>query len=1067
MANMASQSRVGRLVKIAAFGLAFGFAACAGGWADDAPTPPTPTASPSPGAADILALLDQEKPDPAALARRDAAANAAIAGNLPQDKRAEGFFHRAHARDDGGRINDAIADVQQAIELSKGENYTRVTSRYQQYLHRLLLRSGDDKGAIKLMISEVDGLERRDRGRLFTLYDELAHAYARAGDYPPIERLSRSGHALLAETQSWSAKSDPFRPGYRLAVDDLDATLQQIRNQYGEAERLFEDAAQAASGALARYDPALASQGENYPTREDHEQAVDGFQVSAGAMKVQLGRAQDGEVDIREGLLGILKRNGKNNERTGAAVSTLGFAMLGEGRYEDAERLIRATLAIYRTVGLRDETPRVVGNLQQLAQSLEGEKKADEAQTIYDQIDRLVAGWDPVPREAVMNETPRLKRLIETGKADEAVELATRKLARERARSGDDSQATAVVRGYLASALAKSGHGAEALVDFKAAIPILTATSRQEDSDDDLTAGAIDERNRFILENYLALLASEPNLADAGAIEATLGLADDLRGRSVQRALAEASARAAVKDPALGGLARSEQDLSRQLNDAIRALADVLALPPDKRDAKTVGDAQTKVARLRVSHAAAKLALSAKFPTYAKFIDPPPIEATEIRALLGGDEALLSFYFGESASFVWALAKDKPLSFRALPITTAELDAKVAKLREALEPEIATVKEIPAFDVPLAYSLYQTLLAPVEDVWGPAKNLLVVTNGSLGFLPLGLLPTTPTQPTADPAVLFAEYRDVPWLARQHAITAIPSVSTLKALRTTELVDAQRQKLIGFGDPYFNKREAEEAAKEAAATPVVADPEPDPGDPYLGEDPLGPPIGMQRGLPQGDFSEALAELPRLPDTAEELRAIASALDVNPATALRLGKEANEQVVKSTKLSLYRIVAFATHGLMADDIDGLDQPALALTAPKVAGIEGSGLLTSEDILGLKLNADWVVLSACNTAAASGAGAEAASGLGRAFFYAGARALIVTNWSVQSSSARELITDIFRRQGADPKLSRAEALREAMMGLIDGPGMVDAAGATQFSYAHPLFWAPYTIIGDGGGP
>jgi CHAT domain-containing protein len=229
---------------------------------------------------------------------------------------------------------------------------------------------------------------------------------------------------------------------------------------------------------------------------------------------------------------------------------------------------------------------------------------------------------------------------------------------------------------------------------------------------------------------------------------------------------------------------------------------------------------------------------------------------------------------------------------------------------------------------------------------------------------------------------------------------------------------------------------------------------------------GPPVGLRRGPPAADFSEALGILPRLPDTGEELRSIAAVLGADPAAALKLGKDANERVVKTTNLSAYRLVAFATHGLLADDIDGLDQPALALTAPKVAGIDGSGLLTSEDILGLKMNADWVVLSACNTAAGAGAGAEAASGLGRAFFYAGSRALVVTNWSVQSTSARELVTDIFRRQAADPKLTRAEALRQAMMGLLDGPGFVDDFGATVFSYAHPLFWAPFTLIGDGRG-
>jgi len=134
--------------------------------------------------------------------------------------------------------------------------------------------------------------------------------------------------------------------------------------------------------------------------------------------------------------------------------------------------------------------------------------------------------------------------------------------------------------------------------------------------------------------------------------------------------------------------------------------------------------------------------------------------------------------------------------------------------------------------------------------------------------------------------------------------------------------------------------------------------------------------------------------------------------------------------------------------------------------VAGVEGDGLLTIDKILGLKLDADWVVLSACNTGAGAGAGAEAASGLGSAFFYAGTRALLVTNWSVHSASARELTSDLFRRQSADPSLSRSEALRQSMMALIDGPGSVDAEGRTGYTYAHPLFWAPFTVIGDGGG-
>jgi len=107
---------------------------------------------------------------------------------------------------------------------------------------------------------------------------------------------------------------------------------------------------------------------------------------------------------------------------------------------------------------------------------------------------------------------------------------------------------------------------------------------------------------------------------------------------------------------------------------------------------------------------------------------------------------------------------------------------------------------------------------------------------------------------------------------------------------------------------------------------------------------------------------------------------------------------------------------------------------------------------------------VLSACNTAAGDGSGAEALSGLGRAFFYAGTRALLVTHWPVETTSARLLTTDLFRRQAADPKLGRAAALREAALDMIQGGELRDDKGQKLFSYAHPIFWAPFALIGEG---
>jgi CHAT domain-containing protein len=148
----------------------------------------------------------------------------------------------------------------------------------------------------------------------------------------------------------------------------------------------------------------------------------------------------------------------------------------------------------------------------------------------------------------------------------------------------------------------------------------------------------------------------------------------------------------------------------------------------------------------------------------------------------------------------------------------------------------------------------------------------------------------------------------------------------------------------------------------------------------------------------------------------------------------------------------------------DLDGLAQPALALSAPEVAGVAGDGLLAMDEIAALRLNADWVVLSACNTAGGDQAGSDVISGLGRAFFYAGARALLVSNWPVDTTSAWALTTDLFGQQHQSPDATRAQSLQQTVNRLIDEGVFVDvASGKTIFSYAHPIFWAPFTLIGD----
>ena len=142
--------------------------------------------------------------------------------------------------------------------------------------------------------------------------------------------------------------------------------------------------------------------------------------------------------------------------------------------------------------------------------------------------------------------------------------------------------------------------------------------------------------------------------------------------------------------------------------------------------------------------------------------------------------------------------------------------------------------------------------------------------------------------------------------------------------------------------------------------------------------------------------------------------------------------------------------------------LTQPALAMSSPEVTGDQDDGLLTMDKVIALKLDADWVVLSACNTAAGEGSGSEAISGLGRAFFFAGAKALLVSNWPVDSVASRQLMTDLFKRQQLNQGLPKSEALRQAMLYQVDQGGMKEGQ-TMKYSYAHPLFWAPFVVVGD----
>lgn len=368
--------------------------------------------------------------------------------------------------------------------------------------------------------------------------------------------------------------------------------------------------------------------------------------------------------------------------------------------------------------------------------------------------------------------------------------------------------------------------------------------------------------------------------------------------------------------------------------------------------------------------------------------------------------------------------------------------------RRALDPNAFGIHtEIPAFDLQAAHALYNAIVKAVEPTIDGARHLLVIAHGTLAQVPFALLSTAANEVRPDDQLAFAEYKAVPWLIQRLATSQLPSLASLVTLRGQVAGNPSRRSFAGFGDPIFSKSQS-----------------------LIGQLDSGIAVRGIR-VAMRDYSRAmkldssqLAQLPRLPDTADEIRDIARSLNADPELDVFLGRNANEKEVKTRDLSNRKVIAFATHGLIPGELNGLTQPALALSAPDVAGVDGDGLLTMEEVLGLKLDADWVVLSACNTAAGDGAGADAITGLGRAFFYAGTRAILASNWPVETVSARLITTGVFARQAVDATLSRAEALRQSILNVLSNRVATDNAGKPAYSYAHPLFWAPFTLIGDG---
>ena len=288
-----------------------------------------------------------------------------------------------------------------------------------------------------------------------------------------------------------------------------------------------------------------------------------------------------------------------------------------------------------------------------------------------------------------------------------------------------------------------------------------------------------EQRLALFVEKFLELAN---DLGDTLSPDRTFRISQAGQSGSVQAALASSALRASVPNPSLRNLLRKYQDILNRREEIDRIFAMQASLTTAEQEGPSILQLDKEIQLLETARATAKERIRTEFPNVERLTANRPLSVDEARALLNPGEAVVLIRALHDKSYVWALSGNGDIVSATSDHGLDDIEWDVVALRSAVEPgSIRYLRDIPPFDVEVAYNLYRKLLEPVRSVWGPAKSLLIVADGALQQLPLSLLVTEPQTQPDDQALPFDGYREVAWLARTHAITVLPSLNALAAL----------------------------------------------------------------------------------------------------------------------------------------------------------------------------------------------------------------------------------------------------------------------------------------------
>jgi CHAT domain-containing protein len=463
-------------------------------------------------------------------------------------------------------------------------------------------------------------------------------------------------------------------------------------------------------------------------------------------------------------------------------------------------------------------------------------------------------------------------------------------------------------------------------------------------------------------------------------------------------------------------------DKERELQWKIHALLERIGeeeAKPQRLQSRKLAEWRRELEQAQKEHQQVLARIRATNPQLASLVTVSTAKVTDVQKVLRPDEVLLEYFVTDEKTLLWALSRSQFRCFE-IPVGRQRLSELVKRVRDSITPQRG-------YHVPTAHELYRLLLQPALAEFGRKPHLVIAPHDVLYTLPFEALVVETNRPT--------------YVGDRWVVSEYESASVLVLNRTHRIKPERRgTSLFALGDPVFDQSDERYVASRAEATRQV----------QMAAMPQewG---ALLRRVTLDDSAKQVGYQPwrRLPATGVEVNQIAALFTSAGGADVRLGMQASEEEVKRADHSRYRYEHYATHGALAGDVPNLKEPALVLSLPGETSSE-DGYLTMTEVFGLRLNADMVALSACNTRMGEAVPGEGLVGLTRAFFYAGTPSVVASLWSVADESTAKLMVSFYRHLRAGK--SKAEALALAKRELSRIP-----------QYSHPFYWAPFVLVGE----